>query len=92
MSVQATTWVWSHSRAEGTARLVLLAIADAANREGERAWISANTLASMCRIGHRTAQRKVAEPRGVESDTRALEYWLDTVYRRRRRVNVPLSR
>lgn len=61
MSVQATSWVWEHSQSEGTARLVLLAIADAANREGERAWISANTIATMCRIGHRTAQRKVAE-------------------------------
>lgn len=61
MSVQATTWVWEHSQAEGNARLVLLAIADAANREGENAWISANTIAKMCRIGHRTAQRKIAE-------------------------------
>lgn len=61
MSVQATCWVWEHSQAEGTARLVILAIADAANREGERAWVSANTIAKMCRIGHRTAQRKVAE-------------------------------
>ena len=31
------------------------------------------------------------EPRGVESDTRALEYWLNTVYRPRRHANVPLS-
>lgn len=31
------------------------------------------------------------EPRGVESDRSALEYWLDTVYRPRRHVNVPLS-
>ena len=28
MSVQAMGWVWDHSHAEGTARLVLLAIAD----------------------------------------------------------------
>lgn len=61
MSVQATTWVWEHSQAEDTARLVLLAIADSANREGENAWISASTIAKMCRIGHRTAQRKIAE-------------------------------
>ncbi|MBF0808848.1 hypothetical protein E4U03_09570, partial [Rothia nasimurium] len=61
MSVQATTWVWEHSQAEGTARLVLLAVADAANREGERAWVSAKTISKMCRIGHRTAQRKIAE-------------------------------
>lgn len=61
MSVQATSWVWNHSQAEGTARLVLLAIADAANREGERAWISAKTIGEMCRVTSRTAQRKIAE-------------------------------
>lgn len=61
MSVQAMSWVWNHSQAEGTARLVLLAIADAANREGERAWISAKTIGEMCRVTSRTAQRKIAE-------------------------------
>lgn len=60
MSVQATTWVWEHSRAEGNARLVLLAIADAANREGERSFQSAETIAQMCRISARSVRRHVA--------------------------------
>lgn len=48
----------------------------------------------LCPSCVQTLRRKLGpepEPRGVESDTRALEYWLDTVYRRRRRVNVPPS-
>lgn len=32
-----------------------------------------------------------AQVRALERERSALEYWLDTVYRRRRRVNVPLS-
>ena len=48
----------------------------------------------LCPSCVQTLRRKFGpppKPRGVESDTRALEYWLNTVYRRRRRVNVPLS-
>lgn len=57
MSVQATTWVWEHSLAAGTDRLVLLAVADAANREGEGSWQSVETLARMARVSPRTVQR-----------------------------------
>lgn len=60
MSVQATSWVWDHSQAEGNARLVLLAIADAANREGCRSYQSAATIAAMCRLSARTVQRQIA--------------------------------
>ena len=59
MSVQATTWVWEHSQAEGSTRLVLLAIADAANREGARSFQSAETLASMCKMSSRTVRRQI---------------------------------
>lgn len=59
MSVQATTWVWDHSQAQGTARLVLLAIADAANREGRRSYQSASTIARMVRCSPRTVQRVI---------------------------------
>lgn len=59
MSVQATTWVWDHSQARGTDRLVLLAIADAANKYGHRSCQSAATLADMCKISSRTAQRSI---------------------------------
>lgn len=61
MSVQATTWVWEHSEAKGNTRLVLLAIADAANREGQNSWQSANTIATMCKISSRTVQRCLAD-------------------------------
>lgn len=61
MSVQATSWVWNHSQAEGTARLVLLAIADAANREGRNSCQSANTIAEMCRVSKRTVRYKISE-------------------------------
>lgn len=60
MSVQATTWAWEHSRAEGNARLVLLAIADAANKQGARSYQSAATIADMCRLSSRTVQRQLA--------------------------------
>lgn len=59
MSVQATTWVWEHSRAEGSTRLVLLAIADAANRDGERSFQSAETIARMCKMSSRTVRRQI---------------------------------
>lgn len=60
MSVKATTWVWDHSEASGSARLVLLAIADAADQAGENAWPSQQTIADMCRISVRTVRRLVA--------------------------------
>lgn len=61
MSVQATNWVWEHSTSKGNSRLVLLAIADAANREGKKSWQSAATIADMCKISSRTVQRCIAE-------------------------------
>ena len=59
MSVQATTWVWEHSQSEGSTRLVLLAIADAANRDGERSFQSAETIAKMCKMSSRTVRRQI---------------------------------
>lgn len=61
MSVQATNWVWEHSASKGNTRLVLLAIADAANREGKQSWQSAATIADMCKISSRTVQRCIAD-------------------------------
>ena len=59
MSVQATTWVWEHSQSEGSTRLVLLAIADAANRDGKRSFQSAETIARMCKMSSRTVRRQI---------------------------------
>ena len=60
MSVQATTWVWEDSSSKGTDRLVLLAIADAANREGEESCQSATTLAEMAQVSERTVWRSLS--------------------------------
>lgn len=57
MSVQATSWVWEHSQAEGTTLLVLLAVADAANKQGRRSCQSVATVAAMTRVSERTVQR-----------------------------------
>lgn len=65
MSVQATTWVWNYSQAEGNARLVLLAIADGANREGKHSCQSVPTMAEMCKLSERTVQRKITELIGI---------------------------
>lgn len=61
MSVQATTWVWDHSNSKGNARLVLLAIADAASKEGRNSCQSVSTIAEMCRLGEATVHRKISE-------------------------------
>jgi hypothetical protein len=61
VSVKATTWVWDHSQSAGNARLVLLAIADAADQEGGNAWPSQQTIAHMTRLSVRTVRRLVTE-------------------------------
>lgn len=61
MSVLASTWVWQHSESTGNARLVLLAIADAADQHGENAWPAQQTIADMVRVSVRTVRRLVAD-------------------------------
>ena len=61
VSVKVMAWVWDRSKAEGTALLVLLAIADSAGHDGRDAWPSLATLASRCRVSVRTVQRAVDE-------------------------------
>jgi hypothetical protein len=63
VSVQATTWVWEHAHVNGNELLVLLAIADAASREGENSCQSVTTLAGMARIGTSTCYRILASLR-----------------------------
>jgi hypothetical protein len=60
VSVYATTWVWDHSESTGNARLVLLAIADAADANGDNAWPTQDKLAVMARVSVRTVRRLVA--------------------------------
>lgn len=59
MSVRVISWVWERSRAEGTDRLVLLAIADSANDDGGNAWPSVATLAGKAKVSERTVQRSI---------------------------------
>jgi hypothetical protein len=55
------SWVWEHSRAEGTARLVLLAIADHAGHDGRDAYPSQEKIAAKCKVSVRTVRRALDE-------------------------------
>jgi len=59
MSIQVMQAVWQHSKAEGRARLVLLAIADHQGEIG--AWPSISTLAKMVNASDRSVQRDIQE-------------------------------
>jgi hypothetical protein len=70
MSVYAMAAVWKQSRLKGPARLVLLAVADCCNDEGE-AWPSIKTIAEKCLISERQVQsmlRRAAELGEIEID------------------------
>lgn len=56
MSVRWLTTVWERSQARGTERLVLLALADVANVEGE-CWPGVDYLADRCKVSSRTVIR-----------------------------------
>lgn len=55
------SWVWRHSRARGNHLLVLLAIADSANDDGEDAWPTKKTLAAKTKLSVKTVQRCVQD-------------------------------
>jgi hypothetical protein len=57
MSIQVMQAVWQHSKADGRARLVLLAIADHQGEIG--AWPSISTLARMVNASERSVQRDI---------------------------------
>lgn len=63
MSVAATTWAWSRPSDEGGVRgndrLVLLAVADAADSKGQNAWPAVETIAAMAGLSERTVQRSI---------------------------------
>lgn len=57
MSVQAMAWVLQHSKAEGSERLVLLAIANHADGAGQVAWPRVELLAEEAKVSRRTVFR-----------------------------------
>lgn len=57
MTIQTMQAVWNHSKAEGRARVVLLAIADHQGEMG--AWPSIATLAKMANASERSVQRDI---------------------------------
>jgi hypothetical protein len=61
MSVQAMSWVFEHSTAHWGARLVLLAIANHADRDGRNSWASVRQLAEEAHLSTRQVQRALRE-------------------------------
>ena len=59
MSAKATFWAWRQN-ATGTNKLVLLALADAANHD-DMCWPSKTFVAAMCGVSPKTVQRAVGE-------------------------------
>jgi hypothetical protein len=59
MSVVCQTWVWQRSKTTGNDRLLLLAIADCADDDGDNAWPSVETLADKATCSERTVQRRI---------------------------------
>lgn len=56
MSAEATNWVWKHSEASGSDRLVLLALADFCNEKAE-CYASYGTLVKKTRLAEKTVYR-----------------------------------
>lgn len=61
MSVKATSWAFEHSRASGNCLLVLLALADRANEDGEDCHPSISTLMRKTRLSESTVRRCIRE-------------------------------
>lgn len=56
MSIKVQSYVWENSKADGSALLLLLAIADHAHDDGDGAYPSVATLAAKCRQTERNTQ------------------------------------
>lgn len=55
MSIEVMRYVWKYSKAKGNARLMLLAIADISNDNGD-AYPGVDKLSTKCNMSHRSAQ------------------------------------
>ena len=58
MSVRVSTWVWHETTAKGSDLLVLLALADSANDDGE-CWPGVDTIGSKTRMSRATVFRRL---------------------------------
>ena len=65
MSVQAIAWVLEHSTSEGNARLVLISIANHADKFGRGAFPSQQTIGGEARCSTRTVRRSIDELRAL---------------------------
>jgi len=77
MSIKVQSYVWEHSKAEGSALLLLLAIADFAHDDGSGAFPSVDTLAKKCRQTPRNTQillRKLEASGELITDPQASPY------------------
>lgn len=71
MSIKVQSYVWENSKADGSALLLLLAIADHAHDDGTGAWPSVAALARKCRQGERNTRyllRKLEEMGELRTD------------------------
>lgn len=59
MSVEAFTWAVYSSRSKGTAKLVLMVIAECASPDGTGAWPAVRTIAKRGGVSVRTARRSI---------------------------------
>lgn len=79
MSTEALSHVWKNSKQNGTALLVLVAIADGANQDGEY-YPSVSSLAAKCRMKNRNLQRIIRKLEA--SGELAVEYYHGTETKR----------
>ena len=61
MSIRVMSDVWDLSESTGSARLVLLAIADSCDHDGTNAWPAVETIAKKTKVSRSTVQRAIKE-------------------------------
>jgi hypothetical protein len=65
MSIRVMSDVWDLSESTGSARLVLLAIADSCDHDGTNAWPALETIAKKTKVSRSTVKRAVKELVGL---------------------------
>lgn len=65
MSIRVMSDVWDLSESTGSARLVLLAIADSCDHDGTNAWPAIETIAKKTKVSRSTVKRAIKELVGL---------------------------